>query len=557
MRYLLLLFISFFCCLANAKDILSTEDVSLHKKIFATQQKGDFKTADTLINQLDNDLLLGYILSDRYLSPTYRTSKKEITDWFNEYEDLPVALPVYQLGLKKKASLPDEKPKSIFGSGTCAAVFRQEPIDLIRNKSFSYLGKTNRKKAQRQMQQIVRYLQSGKTLLAKKLIQSNKKLFSTADTDAALTALAFSYFLDGYDTKAKETITPVITRNGKKIPLAFWVGGLTAWRQKNFEKAAEYFEKITKNENAYSLLKAAAGFWAARAYLKTGKYEKVGEFFEYSAVFSKTFYGFLALRALGTDVNHGWDVPDKNITKIPDDYSNPALDRFHALKQVGRENDAKKELYKLYIQADADTQSILSVIAEDNGLTDELYLTSGKLSGDSTRYPAPNWPPKGGWQLNKALVFAFVRQESCFNNKAQSAVGAVGLMQIMPKTGRELAKNLGYSFSTEMLKNPEYNLALGQRYLQNLLNTSFINNNLLFTAVAYNAGPGNLQKWLKKMRFSDDPLLFIESIPSKETRAFVERIMVNYWIYKTLMNQSLKSLDDTISGNWPLYKDGE
>ena len=76
----------------------------------------------------------------------------------------------------------------------------------------------------------------------------------------------------------------------------------------------------------------------------------------------------------------------------------------------------------------------------------------------------------------------------------------------------------------------------------------------MFLAVAYNAGPGNLNKWKNRMKYQDDPLLFLEVIPSKETRGFVERILVNYWVYRNLMESSLNTLDETVQGRWPIYE---
>ena len=83
-----------------------------------------------------------------------------------------------------------------------------------------------------------------------------------------------------------------------------------------------------------------------------------------------------------------------------------------------------------------------------------------------------------------------------------------------------------------------------------------VGNNLMYIATAYNAGPGNLIKW-KKQIGTEDPLLFLESIPSKETRSFVERIIVNYWIYRNLMGQPLASLDSVATGDWPCYQPAE
>ena len=104
------------------------------------------------------------------------------------------------------------------------------------------------------------------------------------------------------------------------------------------------------------------------------------------------------------------------------------------------------------------------------------------------------------------------------------------------------------------MKEPAYNLSLGQNNLLELLGNTEVNNNLIFTAVAYNAGPGNLARWKKRMKYQNDPLMFIETIPSKETRSFVERIMVNYWVYRVLMGQPVGSLDDVTAGKWPIYK---
>ena len=209
---------------------------------------------------------------------------------------------------------------------------------------------------------------------------------------------------------------------------------------------------------------------------------------------------------------------------------------------------------KLYLEADDEVKKILTLVAEANGFSDTLQGLTGTLQGEQTRYPMPNWCPTNDWQLDKALVFAFVRQESCFNRRAESSRGAIGLMQIMPDTGKELSSTINSPFTKHKLKDPSYNLALGQTYLKQLLELPNIRGNILWTAGAYNAGPGNLIKWEKRMQYDNDPLLFLESIPSKETRTFVERILMNYWVYRSLTNQNLNSLDQVVKGQWPMYE---
>ena len=103
------------------------------------------------------------------------------------------------------------------------------------------------------------------------------------------------------------------------------------------------------------------------------------------------------------------------------------------------------------------------------------------------------------------------------------------------------------------LYDPGLNLALGQRYLAMLLADGNVDGDLFRLAAAWNGGPGNLQKWRRQIKHGNDPLLFIESIPSPETRVFIERLLANLWIYRDRMGQPAPSLDALAAGNWPVY----
>ncbi len=539
--------------------VLNGSDIKTYREIFAAQDKGHFKTAASLEKKLKDKSLMGYVLYDRYFSKSYKTTKNEIVSWLKKYGSLAVADDIYALGLQKKAGVKNLKPKGIFGSrtGACTFVMREEAIDLVKNVPFNGLGKTRRAEAKKIMNQIARYLSRGKTLNAKQLVEGKRtdNLFNRFEHNSARTALAFSYFLDNENNQALAYAEHAVRGSGSDIPLASWTAGLTAWRMGNYEKAADYFERTAGYRKTYPLLRAASAFWAARANLRLGNYEKVGDYLELASEYPRTFYGFMAMRLLGQDLTHVWDKPSTPEDDISGDFSHPALERFYALKQIGQDEWAKRELSKLYLEADKEAKSVLLMVSAQNDFDDELLAVSGEISGQSDmRYPAPHWTPSDGWKADKALVFSFVKQESCFNSRAQSSVGAVGLMQIMPDTGRELAKSLQFPWSVQRLKDPEYNLSLGQNYLLKLLDNGEVNYNLIFLAVAYNAGPGNLAKWKKRMDYQNDPLLFIESIPSKETRSFVERILVNYWVYRSLMGQSMQSLDDVSGGLWPIYR---
>ncbi len=105
----------------------------------------------------------------------------------------------------------------------------------------------------------------------------------------------------------------------------------------------------------------------------------------------------------------------------------------------------------------------------------------------------------------------------------------------------------------QKLMDPETNLDLGQKYLEDLLGDKNVRNDLLSLLVAYNAGPGNLARWKKSWPHVQDPLLFIELIPSSETRAYVERVLANYWIYRLRENLPTPTLNAVAEGRNPQY----
>jgi soluble lytic murein transglycosylase-like protein len=173
---------------------------------------------------------------------------------------------------------------------------------------------------------------------------------------------------------------------------------------------------------------------------------------------------------------------------------------------------------------------------------------------DTALYPLPTWQPQNGFSINPALLFALMRQESAFDPTAKSPAGAAGLMQLMPATAAAMDEVGDLLGSTKRaLLDPETNLTLAQRYVRELLAMRQIKGNLLQLLVAYNAGPGNMMKWRRLAGDEQDPLLFVESIPARETRHYVERVLTYYWIYQVRLGQPTASLDALASGTWPTY----
>jgi len=147
-----------------------------------------------------------------------------------------------------------------------------------------------------------------------------------------------------------------------------------------------------------------------------------------------------------------------------------------------------------------------------------------------------------------------MRQESAFRTNAMSHDGARGLMQLLPSTANYIERTRRFrGASRNQLFDPAINIDVGQRYIDYLLNYAGVDGDLLRLATAYNAGPGNLAKWRRHLGEVEDPLLFIESLPSRETRDFVESVVANLWIYRARLGQSLPSLDAVAAGDWPAY----
>ena len=216
--------------------------------------------------------------------------------------------------------------------------------------------------------------------------------------------------------------------------------------------------------------------------------------------------------------------------------------RARELWLIGEKNLARVEWY--YGLKTFDTEQVIAAgeLARDWGwynsgivamitgnLWDHLSLRFPLAYNDAIAQAAINT------QLDKALIFAIARQESAFAEDAQSHAGARGLMQLMPATAKQQAANSGVkNHTTADLFKPEHNIQLGSEYLGGLL-TQFKGNRIL-AAAAYNAGPGRVKQWLGTPVKEKPADVWVETIPFKETRQYVQNVLTYSVIYTYRMD---------------------
>jgi soluble lytic murein transglycosylase len=145
------------------------------------------------------------------------------------------------------------------------------------------------------------------------------------------------------------------------------------------------------------------------------------------------------------------------------------------------------------------------------------------------REPVNQFAPEFG--IDSCLAWAIIRQESLFDPEIVSPVGAIGLMQIMPYTGKEIADDLNTPFTTDSLYSAGFNVRFGCYYISKVLNQ--FGGCLACAIASYNGGPHNVKEWLEK-ESSDDADLFVEDIAFSETRTYVRKVLGNYWTYRWL-----------------------
>ena len=543
----------------SAKSFLSDRQARLAQEIFDLQSRGEILEANKRIAGLNSDVLMGHILAERYLNVEgYAPSFEELSDWMERYSDHPQATKIYQLALKqnpirtrlRKPATGEMISGNLLAAGKGGMTYRSQ-------KRRAGMEQARVQKLQRDVR---RHIEKYEPTLALNIVSNDYALqfMDDAEIDQLHAMIAAGYLFAGKLEEALRMSDSALQRSGAAVPQAGWVRGLVQWQLRDYMSAAQAFEVAANSPYSTGWMVSAASYWASRAYARTGNRAQVIKWLDIAASYPRTFYGLIAIRAQGKNINLNWEMPSLNRDHVKFIESTKAGRRASALIKAGRPDLAEEELqYLLVGESFAKQQAMLAYAHENNLSALSMRLANSYIRPqggryDAALYPVPSWAPKTGYQIDRALIHAIARQESKFQSGVKNPSGATGLMQLMPRTASYVAGNdLGVTQAD--LAQPDINLELGQRYIQDLLNNANVGQDLLSLAIAYNAGPGNLRKWKAERAHIQDPLLFIETIPFHETRAFVERVLSNYWIYRIRLDQQTPSLDDVAKGRWARY----
>jgi soluble lytic murein transglycosylase-like protein len=489
---------------AAPPQALSQSDAQSYEEAFEAAERGDFIGAQMSSAGIKDKSLIGLLAYTQLMHPSaHKASFDELSAWLSSYADLPWADRVFNLASRRKpVGAPAPRQPMLAG--------------------VNWTGITQA------ANQFINRLPGSRG-------QAARSAFYSGDVKKAL------------------ALAPGAGDN--------WIAGLAAYRLKNYPLSESYFAKVAADSGEDPWLRAAGGYWASRSARARGDAAKAATHMRTAATFPDTFYGMIAerngrLQAEAPQAARQGDF-------VPASYSGPTVElvrfikadpRAHravALAQIGRVSESSQELRaglalaKTPAERQQWTSLILMLNPQASTRPDDQPVVRTAAPGD---YPTPTLKPKSGFTLDKALVYAIVRQESRFNPLALSHAGAVGLMQLMPESAARAAGDDKLRTDTRPLLDPAFNLRVGQDYLSWLMERG-VGYDILRTVAAYNGGPGMLQKTSRMLGGDADTLLIIECLPALETRNYVEKVMAGYWTYRRMFGQDSKTLDALARGD--------
>lgn len=326
----------------------------------------------------------------------------------------------------------------------------------------------------------------------------------------------------------------------------------TALKNEDWQKLYQWTKDIPPDIES---IKYSWIYWRGRALEQIGDIEKANESYALIAN-QREYYGFLAADRIGTEYQmRNYPLPEDLETKNTI-AEMPGIRRARELLILYGDYTATREWQHAILSMTNYQKQIAARLASEWNWYDRAIFTMGAAEAYDDlelRFPIAyrdeieNYAQKRN--LDTGWIFALMRSESAFMEKVSSPAGALGLMQVMPATGKLTARKIGMkNFHTNDLLDAKKNIAIGTAYMQEMLE-KFRGNRVLATA-SYNAGPGRSVKWSPKTGCKE-PDIWVEQIPFNETRSYVKRVMFYASIYDWRLGQEIIPLRQRMTAIYP------
>jgi soluble lytic murein transglycosylase len=321
---------------------------------------------------------------------------------------------------------------------------------------------------------------------------------------------------------------------------------LSGWLHLEFEKDADSAYKefyALYDEAKFPHSKSRAAYWAGRAAEKNGNQDIASGWYRKAGEHPTTYYGQLGLHEMGTNRLSLPSGSKPSSSEINAYRSKELPQLILLLARVGEEERALRFITHLADRAESKSDAALvAQLGKDIGRPDysvkaaKNALRKGYILTD---YAYPKLTISFAPAIEKAVMFALTRQESEFNPRAQSPANAIGMMQLLPSTAKEVARKAKIPYSRNRLYEPQFNMRLGTLYFDRLLKA--YDGSYILAAAGYNAGPGRVRQWVKQYGSPGSDyrkaINWIEMIPFEETRNYVQRILENTQVYRHILDE--------------------
>ena len=528
-------------------DQLSGEVEATARLTFDALARQDWTVVAQGLAALPSGPLRRYATAEYYLAPTSpRVEAAELSALLSDGADLPQAAQLVDLAVRRGVTalpgLPTAQPFSSRGYPGR----RNEPRSV-----------TALDPASSDLEEQVRLLvQDDRSAEAEALVEGARGWLSPDALAQLLTRVGWSWYIVGDDVAAARLGRDASAQTGEWAAQGDWLTGLAGWRSRDCKGALAGFGRLAARATDPELL-AAGNYWQARAAIACGQPQNATPLFRAAARTDETFYGLIARAALGVaDIGDPKAADVKTAWRHLSSRDNVRL--AVELLEIGQEERADAALRWQARLGGREDYDDLIVLAGALGLPRvQMWLGAnvppGAVVRSAARFPAPDWTPDRGWRVNRSLVFAHTLQESNFRHDVRSAADARGLMQLRPIAARDIDQQRGFTVGVGDLYDPVTNLEYGQSYLERLRDLSDSQGLLPKVIAAYNAGPTPLGRWNAKPDLQGDPLLWIESISYRETRAYVPTVLRNFWMYEGSGRDGRGSREALSQGLWPRF----